>query len=45
MDAAIRSLRSDHRHIEGVLLMLERECELFRRAERLDYQLSGETAD
>lgn len=45
MHAAMRSLRSDHRHIEGVLRVLERECDLFRRAEQPDYALLVETVD
>jgi len=45
MRAIIQSLRRDHLEIEELLRILEQECELFRQAERPDYELLGETVD
>lgn len=45
MKTIIRSLRRDHRDIEGLLRILERECNVFSRAERPDYELLGKIID
>lgn len=42
MNAVIESFRRDHRKINALLRVLERECDLFRRAERPDYELLSE---
>jgi hemerythrin-like domain-containing protein len=41
----IQSLHRDHRDIEEILCALERECDVFRRAERPDYELLTEIID
>jgi len=45
MDAVIDSFRRDHRKINALLRVLECECDLFRRAERPDYELLSEIID
>ncbi len=45
MDAIIASFRRDHDEIETLLRILERECDLFRRAERPDYELLSAIVD
>ncbi len=45
MDTIIDSFRRDHREIDALLRVLESECDLFRRAERPDYELLGEIID
>jgi len=42
MDAIVESFRRDHREIEALLSILERECDIFRKAGRPDYELMGE---
>lgn len=42
MRAIIQSLRRDHADIEELLCILERECDLFQRAVRPDYDMLGE---
>jgi hemerythrin-like domain-containing protein len=45
MQAIIESLRRDHHDMEGLLRVLEWECDLFRQAERPDYELLSEIID
>lgn len=45
MRTIIQSMRRDHRQIEELLRVLGQECDLFRRAERPDYDLLCETVD
>ena len=42
MEAVIDSFHRDHRKINALLRVLECECDLFRRAERPDYELLSE---
>lgn len=42
MNVVIDSFRRDHRETEALLRALEGECDLFRRAERPDYELISE---
>jgi len=42
MNVVIESFRRDHREAEALLRALEGECDLFRQAERPDYELIGE---
>ncbi len=45
MDAIVSSFQRDHREIEALLSILERECDIFRRAGHPDYELIGDIID
>lgn len=45
MLAIVEAVHRNHRDIEAILRVLERECDLFRHAERPDYDMMGEIID